>query len=259
MTVSVVIATWNRADLLHDCLTAIDADRPDELIVVDNGSTDGTGDMIDACHPHVVYIRNDTNEGFAPASNRGAKEATGDVVIFLNNDTLPKPGWWRAMAAAVDANRPIVGCHLTYPDGRTQHAGIVITRPGGVLTGVNVTEPRPSRKVAAVTGACMAVDRARFLAAGGFHEGYRNGYEDVDLCLAMGGAWYCAKAEVVHLESQTPGRFDHVGHNVRLLQERWGLDLVMVAGDVWAARWVDGSSKLRAAAKAAQEVTDGDD
>lgn len=222
MTVSVVIPTWNRADLLHDCLTAIDTDRPDEVIVVDNGSTDGTDAMIDTYHPHVVHLRNDTNEGFAPASNRGAKEASGDVVIFCNNDTVPQPGWWQAMAEQVNDDQPIVGCHLTYPDGATQHAGIVITRPGGTLVAVNVTQPRPSRTVAAVTGACMAVDRDRFLSHGGFFEGYRNGYEDVDLCLTFGGAYYTAEANVIHLESQTPGRFDHAGHNVQLLNERWG-------------------------------------
>ena len=219
--VTVVIPTWNRADLLHDCLTAIDQDPPDEVIVVDNASYDGTADMVDTYHPHVTYLRNDTNEGFAPACNRGAREAAGDVVIFLNNDTLPKPGWWQTMAELVTADRPVVGCHLTYPDGTTQHAGVVITKPGGTLVAVNVTEPRPSRQVHAVTGACMAVNADTFAATGGFDEGFRNGYEDVDLCLRLAGAYYTADAEVVHLESQTAGRFDHVAHNVQLLNERW--------------------------------------
>ena len=217
MTCTVVIPTWNKARMLLDCLDSL---HGADVLVVDNGSRDGTPGMLS--NAGVRHIDLDDNEGFACACNVGAREADSDVVIFLNNDTLPTPGWWQAMASAVSVDRPIVGCHLTYPDGTTQHAGVVITKPGGTLVAQNITEPRPSREVQAVTGACMAVHRETFLAAGGFYEGYRNGYEDVDLCLALGGAWYTADATVVHLESQTPGRFDHVAHNVQLLNERWG-------------------------------------
>lgn len=225
MTVSVVIPTWNRADLLHDCLAAIAADRPDEVIVVDNGSDDGTGAMIDTHHPHVVYLRNDTNEGFAPASNRGAKEASGDVVIFLNNDTLPKPGWWQALADATTDDR-ICGGLLTYADGSVQHSGIFLRRRGPTLEAFNRLAIADSGEVPAVTGACLAVTHDRWDELGGFDEGFRNGYEDVDLCLrhrAAGGAvWLAAECRVVHLESRSPGRFVHAAANVALLNERWG-------------------------------------
>jgi GT2 family glycosyltransferase len=72
----------------------------------------------------------------------------------------------------------------------------------------------------------MAVTREAWDQLGGFDEDYVNGYEDVDLCLrwrTMGGSvWYCAESTVVHLESQSPGRFDHALDNIRLLNERWG-------------------------------------
>lgn len=217
MTTTVVIPTWNKAAMLSDCLDNI---HGADVLVVDNGSTDGTVEMLVARQvPHLALA---TNEGFAAACNKGARETDSDVVIFLNNDTLPTAGWWEAMAAEVSAERPIVGCHLTYADGATQHAGIIFTRPSRVLTAVNITEPRPSGPRSAVTGACMAVHRETFLSVGGFNEGFRNGYEDVDLCLALGGAWYAAAATVVHLESRTPGRFDHAQHNIDLLQQRWG-------------------------------------
>lgn len=219
MPVTVVIPTWNRAALLHQCIAAIRGTAPSaHVLVVDNGSVDGTnGNDAD------TYIRLDENTGFAYASNLGAREAATDTVLFLNNDTVPdQPGWVGPMAETVSAGRPIVGAHLTYPDGRTQHAGIALSKPGGVLTATNIDRRGPSRHIDAVTGACMAVHRHTFLDAGGFNESYRNGYEDVDLCLTLGGAWYCDEATVVHLESQTEGRFDHVAHNVRLLNERWG-------------------------------------
>lgn len=223
MTATVVIPTWNRATLLADCLEALSRTAPTTpVIVVDNGSTDGTADLVASQHPTVTLLRNDTNEGFAPACNRGAREASTDVVIFLNNDTIPQPGAIDALAVECSAERPVVGCHLVYPDGRTQHAGVIFTRPNRVLTAVNITEPRPSGPRPAVTGACMAVHRDTFINVGGFNEGFRNGYEDVDLCLALGGAWYTAAAQVVHLESMTPGRFDHAQHNIDLLQQRWG-------------------------------------
>lgn len=224
MTVSIIIPTWNKADLLSDCLDALHATAPTTpVIVVDNGSEDRTDDLV-ANHEHpagITYIRIDTNEGFAPACNKGARAATTSHVLFLNNDTIPQPGWLAPMERAAKEH-PIVGAHLTYPDGGTQHAGILLTRPGGVLTGVNITQPRPSGPRAAVTGACLLIDRHIFDEVGGFHEGFRNGYEDIDLCLAVRDVWYCADANVVHLESRTPGRFTHAQHNIELLQERWG-------------------------------------
>lgn len=223
--VTVVIPTWNRADLLHDCLTAIDQDPPDEVIVVDNASYDGTADMVDTYHPHVTYLRNDTNEGFAPACNRGAREAAGDVVIFLNNDTLPKPGWLTPIIEAARDDR-ITGSLLYYPDGTVQHSGVFLRRRDKILEAYNRRTPAPSADVPAVTGACLAITRSRWVLLGGFDEAYTNGYEDVDLCLrhreAGGHVWYSAESVVVHLESKSPGRFAHAQQNVALLQQRWG-------------------------------------
>jgi GT2 family glycosyltransferase len=157
----------------------------------------------------------------------------GDPIVFLNDDTEPEPGWLEALCVPfADPAIGITGARLTYPDGRIQHAGVYLDRPGGVLTAHNVLTDEPSREVDAVTGACMAVRRATWEQLGGFDTGFVNGYEDVDLCLRAQAAgwrvWYTADSRVVHHESQSgPARWAHVNQNVTRLQERHGHHLVV--------------------------------
>jgi len=176
----------------------------------------------------VVWQHDEHREGFAVTCNRGAKEATdADVLVFLNDDTIPQTGWLDALVAPLsNPEVGICGARLTYPDGSLQHTGVLFRRTP-LLEAYNRTTEADSGPVPAVTGACLAIRREDFDTLGGFDEAFRNGYEDVDLCLrAWTGlrlrSWYCADSNVVHLESQSPGRFDHVAHNVDLLQRRWG-------------------------------------
>lgn len=217
LRVSVVIPAWNLHEMTAQAVASVEATAPGaEVVVVDNGSD-----------PPIAgaTVRNDTNEGFARACNQGAKAATGDLVVFLNNDTVCQPGWLDAMVARW-CEGLAVGAHLTYPSGDTQHSGVFLRRRAGVLEAFNRTAPAASGEVPAVTGACLLMSRSEFDGLGGFDEGFRNAYEDVDLLLrhraAGGRVWFESTAEVVHLESRTPGRFDHVSHNVALLNERWG-------------------------------------
>lgn len=201
-----VIPTLDRADLLARCLEAIGPDQKVEVV--------GFG------------------WDFAAHCNYGA-QVGGDPIVFLNDDTEPAAGWLEALCAPfTDPTVGIVGCRLTYPDGRIQHAGVTLDSPGGVLTAHNVHTDEPSREVDAVTGACMAVRRAAWDDLGGFDTGFVNGYEDVDLCLRARKrgwrVWYTADATVVHLESQSgPARWSHVRQNVERLQEKHGDHLVV--------------------------------
>lgn len=218
LKVSVVIPAWNLHDLTAQAVESVrtTAARA-EVVVVDNGSD-----------PPIkgATVRNDVNEGFARACNQGAKAATGDLLVFLNNDTICRPGWLDAMVARWSGDDVVVGAHLLYPDGATQHSGVFFRRRGSDLEAFNRTQPAPAGEVPAVTGACLLISAARFDELGGFDESYRNAYEDVDLLLkhrqSGGRVWFEASAEVVHLESRTPGRFNHAAHNIALLQERWG-------------------------------------
>jgi GT2 family glycosyltransferase/Flp pilus assembly protein TadD len=234
---SIIIPVWNNAALTQQCLTAL-ADATDhvtyEVIVVDNGSTDGVQDFLRALGGDVQVIRNEENLGFAKACNQGARAARGKHLVFLNNDTIPLKGWLSALTEEVrtHAEVAVVGSKLLFEDGTIQHAGVAFSRewflPYHIYRGVNAQAPGVShrREFQCVTAACMLVRRTVFEQVGGFDEGYRNGFEDVDLCLKIREQkWkiiYQPKSCLYHLESKTPGRKDHDGANSRRLQERWG-------------------------------------
>lgn len=223
MTISVIIPCFDRFELTQQCLLSISkADPILEVVLVDNGSSDAT-----ACLD--VAVRNDRNEGFASGCNQGAKAASGDILIFLNNDTIVRPGWTKF---AYQCEDPEVGCagpKLLYPDGSIQHAGVGIdfTRPWG-LEAFNILDDwtdEPS-EVDGVTGACLAIRRELFLGFGGFDEGYWNGYEDVDLCLQSLAAGrsnvYDPRSTITHLESQSgQERWTAVSANIARLREKW--------------------------------------
>lgn len=99
--VSIIIVTWNNAELTRLCLDALSRTVPAgvEIIIVDNASTDGTRELL-AQHPNVLL--NDDNKGFAAANNQGLRIATGDVLVLLNNDTIPTRGWLHRMVRQLD-------------------------------------------------------------------------------------------------------------------------------------------------------------
>lgn len=204
-TVSVIVPTLDRADLLGQCVAAIAADD---------------------CQ---LIVEHDTNhDGFAAVCNRAAKQATGDVLVFLNDDTVPQPGWLGALTRR--AGWGVAGSQLLYPDGTVQHSGVFLRRDAeGRLGAFNRRTPVDTPvEVPAVTGAALAVSRGVWDELGGFDEAYRNGYEDVDLCLRARRhghrVFLAADSTVVHLESQSDQseRFGHAPQNIALLHERFG-------------------------------------
>jgi len=233
--VSIVIPVSNRAEFTARCLQALarTVDLTDtEVIVVDNGSTDDTPSLLERPPLPVRVVRNEANLGFARACNQGAGAARGTLLVFLNNDTEPEPGWLEALrAAAADPGVGIVGARLLYPGTRRiQHAGLALT-PDGIPDHVwrNVPEDDPRvtepRDLDMVTGACLAVRREVFAALGGFDEQYVNGVEDVDLCLAARAAGlrvrYEPRAVVLHHEGVSEGRFDHAAPNLARFARKW--------------------------------------
>lgn len=232
---SIVIPLFNRVELTRQCLTAlaeVTADVRYEVVLVDNGSTDDTPRLLEALSGNLQIVRNEQNLGFARACNQGARVARGRHLVFLNNDTVPLRGWLRALLDAADA-RPdcsIVGSKLLYPDGSIQHAGVVFNHAGQAhhvyahLPGDFAAANHP-RELQVVTAACMLIRRDAFEAAGGFDEGFRNSFEDVDLCLRIrergGRVLYEPRSVLFHLESQTEGRHTHDTANGTRLAKRW--------------------------------------
>lgn len=228
---SVVIPTRDRVDLLAQCLSSpgLAAVRAGvEVIVVDNGSSDGTEALL-ARTPAVRTLRHGAGSTFAQTCNAAARVARGELLVFLNNDTVPGAGWLGPLESCFE--RPgvgAVGSVLRYPDGAIQHAGVGFG-PDGWPANVRLPARRsfaPEHVVVqAVTGAALAIRRDAFLTHGGFDAGFRNSYEDVDLCLRLRRAGLrnvlATAPDIVHLESQTDGRHDHDEANARRFAARW--------------------------------------
>jgi GT2 family glycosyltransferase len=219
MTASVIVPLFNRYDLTVGCLDALITEPDFELVLIDNGSTDATSQLD-------VTIRNRDNLGFAKACNQGAAEATGDILVFLNNDTVPHTGWLTALKHQLESC-DIAGAKLLNPDGTLQHAGITVDfsrPPGSEARDIDYDLNMGPYPVDAVTGACLAIHAAAFT---GFDDGYWNGYEDVDLCLQVkadgGTIWYTPDAVVTHIKHASgPERWTAVRQNIQRLRDKWG-------------------------------------
>jgi GT2 family glycosyltransferase len=231
---SVIVPVHGRAALTARCLDALLPTLPPdcEAIVVDDASPDGTAALLAGYGERIRVVSLSRNVGFAAACNAGAAAADGEALIFLNNDTEPRAGWLGAMLAYADRHpaAAVVGAKLVFPNGVVQHAGVVFGQDGyphNLYAGFGEDRPEVnrSRRLQAVTGACMLVRRAAFEALDGFDRGYLNSLEDVDLCLRAGArgeeVHYCHEAVVVHLESASRGRSDRFARSVALYRERW--------------------------------------
>jgi GT2 family glycosyltransferase len=219
MRVSVVIPVHGKAQLTAHCLSTLRdelRERPDvEVIVVDDSSPDDTRFVVDA-QAWVRLLRLDQQSGFAVSCNTGASASSGEYVVFLNNDTVGRPGWLDSLVAYADQHDEVgaVGAKLLYPNDTIQHAGIVMSSdllPRHVYRGFPADHPAVSRlrPFQAVTGACMLVRRRIFQKLGGLDEAFANGFEDVDFCLRLRASGhevhYCAASVLTHLEAATRG------------------------------------------------------
>ncbi len=233
---SAVIPVYNRVDLTQQCLEALlslDRDRPSEVIVSDDGSSDATPGYLDSLGSAVRVLRSGRNGGFARACNAGVEAATQPSVVLLNNDTIPLRGWLRELLAELeDPGIGIAGSKLLYPEATIQHAGVAFGRmtalPYHLYAGVEASAPFVNRRreLRAVTGACMLVRSDLWRQLEGLDPGYLNGFEDIDLCLrAAAAGWrivYQPRSQLFHLESQSPGRSARELANATRFQERWG-------------------------------------
>ena len=232
---SIVIPVFNRANLTRQCLDRLLADPAGsdfEVIVVDNASRDGTRQMLSAYGERIRVRSNERNLFFATACNQGAEMARGEYLVFLNNDTVPLGGWLDALVrhAETHGRAGLVAGKLLYPNGTVQHAGMAICQDGWprlIYVGFPADHPAVSRsrRMQVVSGACNLVPRKVFYEAGGFDPSYVNGFEDVDLCLRLGGLGYevhfCHESVLFHLESVSEGRFDSESQNAAVFLRRW--------------------------------------
>jgi GT2 family glycosyltransferase len=232
---SIVIPVHNGAGITRRCLDALlehPPAAPVEIVVVDDASTDSTPALLGRYDGAVRVVEQAENAGFARACNLGAAAASGEHLVFLNNDTLPLAGWLdEQLAHAEEHGAAVVGSKLLFPNETVQHAGVVICtdgKPRHIYAGFRAAHPvvNRSRRFQAVTAACMLVRRRSFERIGGFDAAFHNGLEDVDLCLRLGergeATHYCHRSVAYHLESVSRGRrTEEIRRNGRLFAERW--------------------------------------
>lgn len=217
--VSIILPVHNQFHLTYQCLVSLILGAGDvdfEVVLVDDCSSDATL-VIEACVTGLRVIRNTENKGFLESCRRGAGEASGEFLLFLNNDTEVESGWLDEMhdVFARFENVGAVGAKLVYPDGRLQDAGGIVWASGtpwNVGHGADPANPEYNyvREVDYLTGAALMVSRAAWDSVGGFSEAYAPAYyEDTDLAFKLRGngyrTLYCPQATVVHHEGRSNG------------------------------------------------------
>jgi GT2 family glycosyltransferase len=223
---SVCIVNWNTKEDLRACLRSL-RENPytrgeQEVVVVDNGSTDGSAEMVRADFPEVILVANPTNQNFARGTNQSLAAATGDLLLLLNPDV-------EVLAGALDALTDFLTTHpdagavaakLTYPDGRTQPSVRGFPEPLPVLYDIfglarlfprsrtfgayrqtffdyEGTSPAPQPMAS-----CFLITRRAYDTIGPMDERFPLFFNDVDWCLRFRqaglGIWYTADAVVIH-------------------------------------------------------------
>ncbi len=236
---AVVIVNYESGPALARCVGYLQAEAPSEVVVVDNGSSDGSLATALRVAPGLAVVAPGANLGYGAAVNRGVAASVAPAVLVCNPDLEVRPGTVGALRKALDDDPgcALVGPLIRTPEGRRYpsarqfpslvnaagHAVLGLFAPGNRFTRAYQRAELDGAHGAAqtvdwVSGACFLVRRAAFEAVGGFDETYFMYAEDVDLCWRLGRAgWrvaYAPSAEVTHTQGVSTDR-----HPYRMILE----------------------------------------
>ncbi len=244
--ISVVTPLFNCLAVTQAMIASLQASIPPgiryDVILVDDGSTDGTREWLAGLGEPFRVVLNDRNLGYGAATNRGAAIARGKILALLNNDLVFQRGWLEPMLAVLKSlgrKAGLVGnIQVNAASGEIDHSGIIIDskfkpehdrRPPGLASLILA----PARRVFAVTGACVFMWADTWRSLGGFDESYINGCEDIDLCMRAREAGLtnavALRSRVLHHVSSSPGRKLRDEENTKRLVLRWRPQLVELA------------------------------
>jgi GT2 family glycosyltransferase len=277
--IAVCVVNYNTRELLRACLDSVQRQTPGEVVVIDNASSDGSGEMVEAEFPAVVLIQNATNLGYAAATNQAVAHCSADYVLLLNSDAMLRPGALQELSKYLHQNPQvaIVGPRIVNLDGTLQRSCFPYPTPFDVLLDVSNSSllirhvpvlremylrtwsHKCARPVPWVLGAALAIRREAFEAIGGFDESFFLYYEEVDLCyrLARTGrqVHYAPVTDIVHVGGASTQQ-QHADTSVQFFASlvqfyrrhysRWSLvQLIVLMECVALARLVRGTISLR--------------
>ncbi len=244
--VDIVVASWNGADLLPDCLQSLRAQSvPHRVVVADNASTDATAALLAREFPAVEHLRRTTND-YVRACNEGVARGRAEFVLLLNNDARLQTGCLELLVGALDAAPGAAGAmpKILDAEGRIWSTGVAeredlywVDRGRGTADDAGARAPEP---VFGLSGCCMLVRRTDWAAAGGLDQELGMYYEDVEFSLRLREhgreLLYVPAARCTHLGSvsirRAGGDKDALGERNRLLvlarhrRERFAVECV---------------------------------
>lgn len=220
LSFSVIIVSWNAIGHLKTFMPSVAETtyRPLEIILADNASTDGSAEWVRNNFPDVKIVTMDKNYGYCGGNNRAAKAATGDILLFLNNDVKVEPGWIEPLARVFQQEPDVAVVQpkirsYTQPDyfeyagaagGFIDRYGFPFCR-GRIFDTLEKDEGQydQSTEIFWASGAALAVRREDFEAVGGFDEDFEFHMEEIDLCWRLWNrgrkVMFCAESVVYHL------------------------------------------------------------
>jgi len=244
---AVVVLTRDNADCLAECIRGLTAitDYPNlRITLVDNGSIEPKAVALLRDlkrYPQIDVLERPGPFNFAALCNEAARASQAPVLVFLNDDIAMRDrGWLKPLVSwALRPDVGVAGAKLLFPDGRIQHAGVVIGLGGIAAHDYHGQDPRQAgylerlqitHEVEAVTAACIAIERKKFDAVGGFDAGNLPvDLNDIDLCLRLAERGFTTvwtpESVLIHRESETRGRTP------------WSSDLYRAERAYFVARW----------------------
>jgi GT2 family glycosyltransferase len=224
---SIIIVNWNACKVLHDCLASIrnsHGDLETEVFVVDNDSTDGSGEMVERDFPEVHLINSGSNMGFGRANNLAIPQAKAPYVFFLNPDTIVKQNALEKMFAFLDKNPEtgLIGCKMIDAEGYPAELPLqmeatplkrLLIQIFFTNKSANIIErvfpshnPLESGYLKNLYGACLMIRKKVLDEVGCFDEQFFMYAEDVDLCQRIykkgWKIYYMSEVEIIHLEGK---------------------------------------------------------
>lgn len=229
VSVSIIIPTRDRVDLLRDCIESIESLTNYDfskitIFIIDNGSTDVVTldylERLSARTPRFLVLRVDGDFNFSRLNNLACTQAKTDMLVFLNNDTIVIDRNWliKLTCEALNETVGFVGCKLLYPDHTVQHGGVIVGLHGGaghVYVHESADADGPdlrngqTRESLACTGACLAVRASVFRRIRGFDPAFEVAFNDIAACIAATRAGLrnlvIADPLLIHHESKSRG------------------------------------------------------